>query len=833
MDNFTRQTSTPNTPEYASPGVSPRLIDLYSPPPPSKKRRLLGKAPSDLSDQVDVHSPNSPLLVTSETFDSDGNGLSAGLESALVDIKPEYDLTRTEDENGLSALDQCGIPSDSRKWIRGESSIYVDAFNLALDTVLEDESHLFDERERRVFDEWKRLDYESQYLYVRLFLRKTASWHRVSRLGYHSDISDMGRAVSNLQKSRDLPESVTSFRGLGDCGLELEDICIGEFFSFADSSEAHITSVEDAANLLSFEEMKVLGKEWKLQGKTKSELCRALCRTNREQAGLLSMGIQRSRGSNSLSGSHHQHEPRELQGFEERRDRASLFVEKVLGITGPCIRISQTTFKLFERVHLVFYRSTEWTEKSLTTIILSKISRRNFADYLVGRTSNIFISRSHILEFEAALRLEANVDSILEQGDPPREKGFQKVIDLFESIYAPWKAFVASEQVKENTVYDYGEGAYLRRFTSAHILTRIVHQAAWCFGRLKNYRREYDILVELLAQRLFHAARRGSWYQRKALLEEHYMYAVDHSPASSDEEQCKKYWRRKAADTCEYALQDSECHLIYHHDLQKRLTKLEKRLRVPRRLQHDFKHVQLDAPLEHIVEGIQIKRDTVASKKSKAPSTKTVWVDELEDGAECSVEEMCLSWYRHQGWKGYHSEGGIIRTLFAYLFFDIIFLYVPNVFQTAYQSCPLDLHTDAFYPSRASEINRRLADISNGGAEKIVREVYNREHKRKTCVVGLNWDFDVDDLADLVSCFDGHALAAVCKVLAQEYRQRGGGMPDLILWRTEPEKACMFVEVKSANDRLSDTQRLWIHVLKGAGVNVALCHAKAREVRVE
>ena len=164
MDNFTRQTSTPNTPEYASPGVSPRLIDLYSPPPPSKKRRLLGKAPSDLSDQVDVHSPNSPLLVTSETFDSDGNGLSAGLESALVDIKPEYDLTRTEDENGLSALDQCGIPSDSRKWIRGESSIYVDAFNLALDTVLEDESHLFDERERRVFDEWKRLDYESQYL---------------------------------------------------------------------------------------------------------------------------------------------------------------------------------------------------------------------------------------------------------------------------------------------------------------------------------------------------------------------------------------------------------------------------------------------------------------------------------------------------------------------------------------------------------------------------------------------------------------------------------------------------------------------------------------------
>jgi Fanconi-associated nuclease 1 len=24
---------------------------------------------------------------------------------------------------------------------------------------------------------------------------------------------------------------------------------------------------------------------------------------------------------------------------------------------------------------------------------------------------------------------------------------------------------------------------------------------------------------------------------------------------------------------------------------------------------------------------------------------------------------MCLSWYRDHGWKGYHSEGGIVRTL--------------------------------------------------------------------------------------------------------------------------------------------------------------------------
>jgi Fanconi-associated nuclease 1 len=72
--------------------------------------------------------------------------------------------------------------------------------------------------------------------------------------------------------------------------------------------------------------------------------------------------------------------------------------------------------------------------------------------------------------------------------------------------------------------------------------------------------------------------------------------------------------------------------------------------------------------------------------------------------------------------------------------------------------------------------------------------------------------------------------------MAQEYRARGGGVPDLVLWKKGDEAdekgEVMFVEVKSANDRLSDTQRLWIHVLTGAGVRVALCNAVAKETKV-
>jgi Fanconi-associated nuclease 1 len=196
----------------------------------------------------------------------------------------------------------------------------------------------------------------------------------------------------------------------------------------------------------------------------------------------------------------------------------------------------------------------------------------------------------------------------------------------------------------------------------------------------------------------------------------------------------------------------------------------------------------------------------------------------------------------------------------------------------------LDLHTDAFFAARSAEMHARLNEISNGGAEARIAAVYAAHHERRTCVVGLDWSYAVSDLREIARCFDGEALATLCKVLAQEYGQRGGGVPDLFLWRVGDEGddvdggaegakgdgggdattsaakgdkgtaaaaaaagdsksgqgdarrrggEVKFAEVKSENDRLSDTQRLWIHVLCGAGVRVELCAAVASEVVVE
>ncbi|KAJ5906338.1 uncharacterized protein N7473_003254 [Penicillium subrubescens] len=758
----------PNLPEKRPPSPSPSSGAVDTP------------TPVPVTEEPDAYIPSSQteLETSLPAVQTDEDAIKA------------YEASKVENDNadaepGLHVRLRDGV------WQRGKSSIYVDAFNLALETVLDEESHLFDGAEMEVFNQWKDLSYESQYLYVRLFLRKTSAWHRINRLGYYSDISDLAAVATDLQRDRVLPKNEDQDTG---------DLNFGNSFRFADGTQ-EITTLEEASSLLLLDELKGFAKEVKAQGKNKKELLAALCETSQSQTGL---GFK------------------DQPSTDQPGNRDGHFLQKILDYTGQCIRLTVGPRALFERVHLVFYRSTEWTEKSLTTIILAKISRRNFPQYIVCRSNSIFSSRAALLEFESAIRTQFDIDNILEFNGPASTESLQQIIDLANELYPRWRELVNEEQRKEDSIYEIGEGAYLRRFSPAWVYTRIIHKSLNPLGRFKEHKREHEILTELLAQRLFHASRRGAWYQRKALLEEHYLSALTPTEGRNEENQ-RKFWKRVALRTCEEGLEDPLCHLIYHYDLQKRIMKLEKALRVVKRDQHDFGHVMLSKPVERTVEGIRIERDE-GPKKGKA----TVWIDERE-GGECRVESMCLSWYRDHGWKGYHSEGGLF---FGLLFYDILFTYIPNVFQTPFQTCPLDLHTDVFYPSRASEINHRLVEITNGDAERLIREIHDRESATQPCAIGIDWSFELDDLIEIVQCFRGEALATICKVMAQEYQQRGGGIPDLFLWSAE-KKTVLFVEVKSENDRLSDTQRLWIHILLGAGVQVELCNAVAREVRTE
>jgi Fanconi-associated nuclease 1 len=89
------------------------------------------------------------------------------IESSLPEVISDKEAVEEYETFRASQGDK---PSDvasrfvKREWVKGKSSLYVDAFNLALGTVLDDESHLFDEKERTLFEFWESLSYEAQYL---------------------------------------------------------------------------------------------------------------------------------------------------------------------------------------------------------------------------------------------------------------------------------------------------------------------------------------------------------------------------------------------------------------------------------------------------------------------------------------------------------------------------------------------------------------------------------------------------------------------------------------------------------------------------------------------
>ena len=150
---------------------------------PSAKRLKRHESPDSSlsrngSDEEDIRAVSPPRQRPREIPDSEAEtdedeelsslpARKTELESALPPIKTdkeaiaEYEATRAAEE--ATSTDLHGRLGQ-RKWVQGKSSIYVDAFNLALETVLEDEAHLFDEAEIAVFGQWRNLSYEAQYL---------------------------------------------------------------------------------------------------------------------------------------------------------------------------------------------------------------------------------------------------------------------------------------------------------------------------------------------------------------------------------------------------------------------------------------------------------------------------------------------------------------------------------------------------------------------------------------------------------------------------------------------------------------------------------------------
>jgi hypothetical protein len=99
----------------------------------------------------------------------------------------------------------------------------------------------------------------------------------------------------------------------------------------------------------------------------------------------------------------------------------------------------------------------------------------------------------------------------------------------------------------------------------------------------------------------------------------------------------------------------------------------------------------------------------------------------------------------------FHSETLILTTIFALLFWDVIFADIPGAFETPYQSAPMDLMEDSFYYARKEMIEQRLSELREGTAREILERHDDKYRAKETYCVGVRWDLcPKQDLVEIV-----------------------------------------------------------------------------------
>ncbi|KAI9592881.1 VRR-NUC domain-containing protein [Syncephalis fuscata] len=485
----------------------------------------------------------------------------------------------------------------------------------------------------------------------------------------------------------------------------------------------------------------------------------------------------------------------------DKNSGLNTLLAQVLKITGGVVRLSNMALNAFNRLHTVRYRCVQIDSSTmLSATLLAAFGLRRYPAYTVKRSCKVFPNRSALLAYEAAVAVEHKLHELIADNS---SESIEHAWLLCQENEAVWDLTLV--EAMESNAYD-KNNYFLARFTAGWVYTKIMEHGSELLGRLKRYQDEAVLLQKLLNQHSFRLGTRGSWYERLALVQERYLKD-----------------KRAALAICIKGIEDPNVWMAKLQSLQQRILRLQKSINLPIEERRCFDHIQVKQTPQIFIEGVRANQ--------KGPGAKAKYV--LTDGSEGTVEELALEYYTMNGYQGVHSETSILTTLFALLFWDILFSKHEGAFETPEQSAPLDLTTDAFYIGRRDKIEKRLEQLAMPNIStndstfylKQLEKIDDAERAQLTVCRGVSWEYCKEDLMDIAQCLGGRALSAICRVLAQEYGKRASGAPDLCLWKKN-ERICKFVEVKGPGDRLSETQKIWCNVFIQHNIDIEVCHVR-------
>ncbi|CAA7048148.1 unnamed protein product [Microthlaspi erraticum] len=452
----------------------------------------------------------------------------------------------------------------------------------------------------------------------------------------------------------------------------------------------------------------------------------------------------------------------------------------ILERTGLCAKISSTAETLIWRVERLFFLNGE---QDLSSFVLLDLGIIKYPMYKCIDSEQIFSNRTKLLAYEEAIEVAQLMDESLDSEDS------QTVL----------KCITIAETRIYGSSLDSAHLAAFNRFTAPWVYSKVVFLGVSFLENLKRYNEAVYLLRRLLS--CFNCdGRRGHWTVRLSTDLEH--MGRPNESLSVAEQGLLDPWVRAGSRIA----------------LQRRVLRLAK---PPRRWKTPtFPNLIENKIPEVTIQGRSLNCEVGMKNRFYG-----------EDGEQCGVEQLALQYYNGEGgggWQGIHTESSIWLTIFGLLLWDILFSDVPGVFQTRFQTAPLDLETESFYLTRKETIESQLEKVANGMAEEIL--IISYEIHRGTACRGVAWErFSLEELRAAVACVGGVCVASLCRYLAQDYRNWCSGMPDLLLWRFKENGyvgEAKLVEVKSERDRLSEQQRAWLLLLMDSGFSVEICKVR-------
>ncbi|ODM97977.1 Fanconi-associated nuclease 1 [Orchesella cincta] len=716
---------------------------------------------------------------------SPGN-LKSSMSSSLVTRSPKKSLQfGSQDENSTHHE-----PPRVRYYLKNFINI--------LDEVVLDQFHayLISSEDQQVVQSFRRLSFDAQSLYVRLFQRKW-NWKPVAKIKYKELPPDLNGVCDELAKS-----------------------------GFLERMSANIIelTLEEVLDTLDLPKMLSLSKKMMITGaggkKTKEACKEALLGKVKNQKTLTGQG-------------------------------SSALLKAALNELGSAYRVTASSKSLFSRLFILYSPPKYWevetdqASNQLLVILLNNMGQMEYPSYNTNRATLIYRNREELIRFHSSWTLHTNLVAFSESKD------WEEVVKISAEAVALLQSLL---QDKETVSHDEGLPTFLRIYTAGSVLCHTCWLGVEGFQKLKQFSKANELIQLLLSQTTYLSNYRGRYYERLAINGTHLKYSKQEQKLLLENGLKDPYLRDNHKLILSARLDKLKASILLEATkkpkrktkaLAKRKGRGRARSRTTRGEDYedddddfvctDDVETQLIDPddvevemVEEVVELFSLKhevptRTITGEKMDRGPGNmgKAVFISHQDSSGSnriSSVEQHAIDFYiKEEGYTaGIHGEGSTVATLYGILFWDIIFHdQLPDSFHTRYQPFPLDFHFDDFYVRRRELIEEKLHLIRHVLTMEellgVVDQIWE-EQKSKLSIVSWTLFEDPSPLKGLMKAMGKEAIAHVCERLAKNFRYAASGFPDLTVWN-EKEGKVLFVEVKGPGDSLSPKQQLWLDFL--------------------